>query len=1166
LNFSTIARFVLEVLLPLLAWSALIVVIVRWHFRRWEIRLAAERSFKLKFPLSSMVFLSRRIIIEELLNDPELQAAVDKRANETGQARSKLKQGLRRQANEMVPAFKAVFYFSIGYWLARTLLLTLYRVKLLRVSQDEYAKIGRDATVVLIMNHRSNMDVLLVNFLASRRSTIAHAAGEWARMWPLNHLVRLAGNYVVDRDSNDPLYRLLLKRYVQMAVARGIHLGIFPEGSLSRDGLPQKLNFGLLNYVATASWPGYDRDVVFIPVSFNYDRIPEQQRLVFEGEREFKHRGKLYLAINTIKFCIKFLLTPLIPRHRRFGWACCSFGEPISLKQWQRARGIELKSLSSEQRREHVEVLGRQLMHSARHIIPVLPTHVLAQALVEKPGADWPMQKLFQRCAELRSALETAGAPIFTYEIEATPADHQGLDKLQQLGLVKVSDAGTGGEKHVRAAAGKLPMLHYYANSIVHYLDTGDTESTQRNQAKESSTTAQGRKEYLRVVYESFERIQHSEHGKFIARFYQLFLASSPTIAENFRDTDMPRLHLHLQQSLEHMVDFYITQKPSARLRQIAGSHNQLGHDIIAGFYDHWLESLLLAIAEFDPKFSTEVKLSWRAVMTPGIAFMRSRYAASEKQAPQAEREEKNVAVEQHGIVRWIDHWARRAPNKIALRSPTRELSYQQLAEEVSRLSAGLHHRLGINAGDRVAFLSPNRVEFIALIFACSRLGAILVPVNFRLGSKEQRSFITRADAAAVFVDSAYLETLGDESLQCTRVVLKTNLVSHPVASAHDTISTAHPGKHILYEDLLTVPAAVTPYLGAMNSPLFIFFTSGSTGQPKGAVLTQSAVHWNALNSRVMHDLSRNDHLLTTLPFFHVGGINIQTLPALQVGATVTIMPQFDAEDFIAQVERDRHTLTVLVPTQMRQLMALPNWFSADLSSLKAVATGSTIVGKDLVQAWANKGLPIIQVYGCTESGPIAIHQTVEDSHEGLATAGYPALYTEVKLIDAQGQIVQPGHEGEICLRGPHLMSRYWGDEEATRSTLQEGWLSTGDLGYRDEQGRFHVVGRIKRLIISGGENIHPAEVEEVLEQHPDIAEAAVVGVPDPKWDEVPVALIVTLAGKPLDEAAIRSHLNQNLGRFKHPRKLLQAGALPHTSLGKIDYPKVAILLTEEGS
>ena len=215
-----------------------------------------------------MVFLSRRIVIEELLNDPELQTALMRRAEETGEAQTVLQKRLRRQANEMVPAFKAVFYFSIGYWMARTLLLTLYRVKLLRVSRDDYAKIGRDATVVLVMNHRSNMDVLLVNFLASRRSTIAHAAGEWARMWPLHHLVRLAGNYVVDRDSNDPLYRLLLKRYVQMAVARGIHLGIFPEGSLSRDGLQQELNFGLLNYIATAAWPGFDRDVVFIPVSF----------------------------------------------------------------------------------------------------------------------------------------------------------------------------------------------------------------------------------------------------------------------------------------------------------------------------------------------------------------------------------------------------------------------------------------------------------------------------------------------------------------------------------------------------------------------------------------------------------------------------------------------------------------------------------------------------------------------------------------------------------------------------------------------------------------------------------------------------------------------------------------------------------------------------------
>lgn len=477
----------IDVLLPLLAWAALAAIIVRWYFRRWETRLAAERSFKLRFPLSYMVFLSRKIVIEELLNDPELQAALVRRAQDTGESQSELQRDLRRQANEMVPAFKAVFYFSIGYWMARTLLLTLYRVKLLRVSRDDYAKIGRDATVVLIMNHRSNMDVLLVNFLASRRSTIAHAAGEWARMWPLHHLVRLAGNYVVDRDSNDPLYRLLLKRYVQMAAARGIHLGIFPEGSLSRDGQQQALNFGLLNYVATASWPGYHRDVVFIPVSFNYDRIPEQQRLVFEDDREFKHRGKIYLAFNTIKFCVKFLLTPLIPRHRRFGWACASFGEPVSLKQWQRARGIELKSLSSEQRKGHVEALGRELMDTARHMIPVLPTHVLATAVLEEPEADWPIKRLIQRCAQLRSALETAGAPIFTYDMASEAADHQGLEKLRQLGLLKISDAKAGASGNVCVTAGKLPMLHYYANTIVHYLDPDGAGLSQRNPAKKSS-------------------------------------------------------------------------------------------------------------------------------------------------------------------------------------------------------------------------------------------------------------------------------------------------------------------------------------------------------------------------------------------------------------------------------------------------------------------------------------------------------------------------------------------------------------------------------------------------------------------------------------------------------------------------------------------------------
>jgi len=1150
LSLSSVAGFILEFLFPFIAWAALIYLAIRWLLKRWESKLAAERSFRLRFPLSSMVFLSRKIVIEELINDPQIQEAIAKQAKSSGQQVNEIEKQLRQKANEMVPAFKAVFYFSIGYWLARTMLLTMYKVKLVTIPSDKYAKIGRDATVVLVMNHRSNIDVLLVNFLLCRHSTVSHAAGEWARLWPLHHLVRMAGNYVVDRDSNDPLYRLLLKRYVQMAVARGIHLGIFPEGSLTRDGLIQPLNFGLLNYVSTASWAGYDRDVVFIPASFNYDHVPEQYRLVFEDSRAFKDRSKFYVAYSGIKFCVKFLLTPLIPRHRRFGWACASFGEPVSLKAWQKARGIELKSLPSKQRRKYVESLGKQLMDSSRQMIPVLPIHLVATALLERPESDWPEISVRKRVSELQLAVETTGASTFNYDCDPETSCRQALSRLERQGTLTLSKSKSG-ESIFRIEPSQIPMLEYYANSISHHLEQRFSKDGADKQIINLISSSDNKKNYLRIIAESYDRVRQpfADRKDFFERFYEIFLASSPEIAEKFSDSDMEQLQLHLRQSLEHMVDFFIIGKPSERIRQIAQSHNQSGYDIPSNFYDFWLDSLMATVKEYDSEYDSRVDLSWRELLAPGIAYMRNQHLADDAHDLPAIATPEAPPIEQEGIARWIDHWGKRTPQKLAISTADRQVSYREFSTEVRRLAAGLHHRIGIGADDRIAFLGSNRLEFLTLTFACARLGAALVPINFRLGRREQQQFLHRAEAKAVFVEEQYSQVVEEAqgSWQLVRLDQRQD-----------------PDSHIHYKDLLTVPTSMKIIRGTMDSPLFIVFTSGSTGDPKGAVLTQGATHWNALNSAVMHDLNRNDHILTTLPFFHVGGINIQTLPAFHVGATVTLSTDFDAQEFVKFVEKRKPTLTVLVPTQMQQIMQLPNWHSANLNSLKAIATGSTTVSNDLIRAWANKGVPIIQIYGCTESGPIAIHQTVEDIGEGLGTVGYPSMYTDVKLTDKEGQLVAPGREGEICLRGPHLMSHYWRNEDATRSTFRDDWLLTGDLGYQDGNGRIQVVGRLKRLIISGGENVHPGEVEQVLTDHAAISEAAVIATADLKWGEVPVALIVLHPEAEWDENSIRLHLSENLGRYKHPRRLIQTAELPRTALGKIDYPKVSTLVSAE--
>lgn len=1120
-----------------LAWVAIVLVVAWWLIRRWEARLAAKQSFKLKFPLSPMVFLSRRLVIESLVQDEEVQAAMQRRAEESGQRLASVEQSVRRQAHEMVPAFKAVFYFSIGYWLARMLLLTMYRVRLVKDSREEYAKIGRDATVVMVMNHRSNMDVLLVNFLLARHSAVAHAAGEWARLWPLHHLVKLAGNYVVDRDSNDALYRLVLKRYVQMAVTHGVHLAIFPEGSLTRDGRLRSLSFGLLNYAATAAWPGLDRDVVFLPVSFAYDQIPEQQRLVFESAQEFSDRGKLYTAYASLRFALRFLRLPFTKREHRFGWACASFGHPISLKSWQRARGIDLNELPSSDRRSHIEALGRQLMQDVMASVPVRPVHLVARALLDESHGRWTAGALADRVLELKAAVEAAGAPFYDAEMDDAANLAEALDLLERIGAVRTSSSA------IESMPSQLPMLRYYANSIAHYLEPAESGADERSMER-----VQDSKKFLATVYESFDRVQgRSIDGRsFFERFYDEFLNSSPSIAGKFSGTDMAQQQAHLRASVKHVIDFATSGKPDIRMRQLARSHSKAGNDISHELYDLWLDSLVAALAEFDPEFDTRLELAWRSIMAPGIKYMRSRHDVEGRPAQQPIGTD---SIADEGIARWIDHWAERSPDKNALKSARRSLSYRELADEAGRIAAGLHSRLGVDVGDRVAFVGHNCVEFLALLFACARIGAILVPINFRLAEQERARLIQRVEAKVLIVDEHYRTQEVDESLGCVRVLLKSG----------DNADDAD-NRELSYDSLQHVPGPMIANRGKFDSPLLIVFTSGSTGDPKGAVLTQSAVHWNALNSRVMHDMRRSDRIATTLPFFHVGGVNIQTLPALQVGASVTVFSGFDAAKFIDVVERERPTLTVLVPTQMQQLMELPNWRTCDLTSLRSVSTGSTIVGQELIAAWADKGVPVVQVYGCTESGPIAVHQTVEGIQAGWGTVGHPALYTEVMIADQDGRPLAAGAEGEVLLRGMNLATHYWRDEAATAEAFSGGWLHTGDLGYLDDNGRLSIVGRKKRLIISGGENIHPAEVEHVLEQCPGVREATVVGASDPKWGEVPAALVV---GDAVDETSLREHLDRHLGRYKHPRYIFFVDSLPRTGLDKVAYPEVGAMVDE---
>ncbi len=492
----------------------------------------------------------------------------------------------------------------------------------------------------------------------------------------------------------------------------------------------------------------------------------------------------------------------------------------------------------------------------------------------------------------------------------------------------------------------------------------------------------------------------------------------------------------------------------------------------------------------------------------------------------------------------WIVRHAEQTPDKPAIRFPGRELSYAQLAALVEELAAALAAK-GVGRGGCAAYLGYNSPEMLALLFACARLGALFMPLNWRLAAPEHGTMLADCTPKVLFVEAPFVaQTEG------LRASLGETL------NGVTLVSMGEPQRGWLaYPEFLSAAKRTAPRDPEVDdaTPLLICYTSGTTGRPKGVLLTQAALAANAANSADMHDLVASDRILTTLPLFHVGGLNILTTPALAVGASVVLHPKFDPEASLAAIERERITLTVLVPAQLDMLIAHPRWRSADLSSLRMISTGSSIVPERLIRALQERGVPMVQVYGATETCPIATYQKLADVERKPGSAGRPAPGCEVRVAgDGGGDDLAPGITGEILVRGPNVMIGYWRAPQATAEVLRDGWFRSGDMGHWDEDGYLFVDGRRKEMIISGGENIYPAEIENVLIECQDIAEATVVGRPDPRWGEVVVAVVVPRSGADLSRERVLGLFEGRIARFKHPKEVLFVGEMPKTALGKV--------------
>jgi fatty-acyl-CoA synthase len=300
--------------------------------------------------------------------------------------------------------------------------------------------------------------------------------------------------------------------------------------------------------------------------------------------------------------------------------------------------------------------------------------------------------------------------------------------------------------------------------------------------------------------------------------------------------------------------------------------------------------------------------------------------------------------------------------------------------------------------------------------------------------------------------------------------------------------------------------------------------------------------------------MTADDHVLTVLPLFHVGGLNIQTTPALHLGATVTLHARFAPDATLDAIANDKPTLTVLVPATMQAVIEHPRWRGTSLDSLRALATGSTQVPQRLVDAFVGRGVPVVQVYGSTETSPVAVYTRLSGDWRRPGSTGLPGLACEARIVDDDGNEVPAGTAGEVVVRGPNVLSEYWNDPKATAETLREGWYHSGDIGVRDADGHFFIHDRKKNLIISGGENIYPAEVERVLGHHPAVAECAVIGRPDEKWQEVPVAYIVRRDGVVAEAGEIERFCLAQLARYKVPRAYVFVASLPRNAMGKVQH------------
>jgi len=487
---------------------------------------------------------------------------------------------------------------------------------------------------------------------------------------------------------------------------------------------------------------------------------------------------------------------------------------------------------------------------------------------------------------------------------------------------------------------------------------------------------------------------------------------------------------------------------------------------------------------------------------------------------------------------------ARLSPGRTALVSvPTGErFTYRELNARAEKAAAFLRDRLGVSKGDRVGLLSHNRVEYVDLFFAAAKSGVVLVPLGTRLTHRELAFIAGDAGLSALVYDGSFSGTVA--ALRVEAEVPSWIALDDPAPSGDLSLAT----------ELAAMPEAPFTRTRCDGEDLHaLLYTSGTTGKPKGVMVPHRMTAWNGWNTALCWGLSESDVSPLFTPLYHAGGLGAFLVPILAAGGTIVLHAGFDAAEVWTTVAKERCTVVLGVPTIWKMLLEHPSFEAADLSSIRWLISGGAPLPLYLIDAYQKRGVVFKQGYGLTEVGVNCFAMSVEESVAKKGSIGRPLMMTEAKLIDEAGADVPVGEVGELCLRGPHVSKGYWRNAAATAEAIDaEGYFHTGDLARRDADGFFTIAGRRKDMLISGGVNVYPAEIEGELLLHPAVMDAAVVGVPDPTWGEVGVAFVVARPGESVSKEALLAFAEARLARYKLPKEVVFVDALPRTAYGKV--------------